>query len=75
MRNKEKKKIMDASWLEKSPYVELLSAMPGFDPHWVQQHSFPSADSGMAVVSFWQKKAKKYWLTAKRRKPAQEKFG
>ena len=36
-------------------------------------HSFPSADSRRAVVSFWWKNVHKYWLTALRTKPAQEK--
>ena len=36
-------------------------------------HSLPSTDSRKAVVSFWWKNVHKYWLTAKRTKPAQEK--
>ena len=36
-------------------------------------HSLPSADSRRAVFSFWQKNVHKYWLTAQRTKPAQEK--
>ena len=35
----------------------------------------PSVDSSRAVVRFLRKNVHKYWLTAKRTKPAQEKCG
>ena len=37
-------------------------------------HSLPSADSGRAVVSFWQKNVHKYWLTPEKIVSAQEKW-